>query len=172
MKARTLRMMLIASVAVACAAPAIAMAGSSGKGCSLLGTWFGIDPADQTLTGWMVTVQGSSNNEGTNILDFPTFDVTLDGAFPAVDGSAIRGRWVRTGGNTFDYSFMSILTDYERMPVWIAVVSGNIEISSDCMVETINGKLDVFLPDMSPFQDEPLLTLPLPTHYGRRYDRP
>jgi hypothetical protein len=164
--------MLIGLMVAWIAAPAVAVAGGSGQGCSLLGTWFGIDPAAQTLTGWMVTVQGSSNNEGTNVLEFPTFDVTLGGAFPAAYGSTSRGWWRRTGGNTFEYSFMSIATDYSRIPVWIGVVSGNIEISSDCTTETITAGLAVFLPDMSPFEDEPVLTLALPTHYGRRYGSP
>jgi hypothetical protein len=161
---------LLGLVAVCLSVPAVAVAAEGGKGCSLIGTWFGFDPATQVLTGWMINVHGKSNNQGTNDLEYPTFDPTLNGAFPAVRLSSLRGVWKRTGGNTFDYSFMGIAVDGADLPVWIGRVSGSIELSSDCNSEKITAGLDIYLPDASPFDDEPYLTLPLPTHYGHRFE--
>jgi hypothetical protein len=55
---------------------------------------------------------------------------------------------------------------------WLGKLSGNITLSSDCAMETITGRLDVFVPGMtgyeSPFDGTPVVTAPLPEHYGRR----
>ena len=66
--------------------PGVAFAGGGGKGCSNIGTWFGVSPIppDQVpppmiqpppwdptyLSGWSVTVTGKSNNEGTNHFEY------------------------------------------------------------------------------------------------------
>lgn len=154
--------------------PGLAYAGDAGKGCSFQGTWFGVqNPEDARLTGWMVTVAGQSSNGGTNNLEYPGYDTTLGGAFPAaVRLSTLRGAWQRTGGNTFAYTMTGIAVDANNLPVWFGKLSGNITLSSDCATETITGKLDVFVPGMtgyeSPFDGTPVVTAPLPTHYGRR----
>ena len=154
--------------------PGLASAGDAGKGCSFQGTWFGVQsPEDARLTGWMVTVAGQSSNGGTNNLEYPGYDTTLGGAFPAaVRLSTLRGAWQRTGGNTFAYTMTGIAVDANNLPVWFGKLTGNITLSSDCATETITGRLDVFVPGMtgyeSPFDGTPVVTAPLPEHYGRR----
>lgn len=169
MKTRTIRHVVLGIVTALLMMPSVSMAGG-GKGCSMLGTWFGVtSPEDTTLTGWMVTVTGKSNNRGTNDLEYPTFDFTLGNNFPtAVRGSSMRGNWVRTGGRTFDYTFMGMAVDADGVPVWIGKVVGTATISRDCMSERITALMKVYLPTDSPFEDEPLFVMPLPDHYGYR----
>jgi hypothetical protein len=155
------------------AAPGLAAAGDARKDCSLLGTWFGTDPTTHVLTGWMVSVTGQSNNEGTNNLEYPVFDPTLGGGFSnAVRLSTLRGVWERTGGRTFAYSFMGMAVDTTNMPVWIGKVTGTIGLSEDCRTEAITASLAVYLPNVSPFDGAPYFTMPLPDHYGYRYELP
>ena len=170
MKNNIIRCTLTGILMLGLAIPSAAWAGDAGKGCSLQGTWFGVAGLeDSTLTGWMVTVTGKSENKGTNNLDFPTFDPTLSGNFDqAVRLSSLRGNWERTGGNTFDYTFMGIAVDEFNLPVWIGKVSGQITLSADCNRETITAAMEVFLPSMNPFDGDPLFPLPLPIHYGHR----
>ncbi|NIO43422.1 MAG: hypothetical protein GTO41_26670, partial [Burkholderiales bacterium] len=88
----------------------VASADGLQKGCSIHGTWYGVNNFDdKELTGWAVTASGESERHGINVLEYPTFDATFGGLFAtAHDGSANRGVWERTGGNTFTYSFMTI----------------------------------------------------------------
>jgi len=125
---------------------------------------------DKVLTGWMVTVTGKSSDHGTNNLEYPTFDLTL-GIFPAaVRLSTLRGAWERTGGNTFAYTFMGFAVDEFNLPVWIGKVSGTVTLSADCNFETITATMEVFGPDMDPFEDVPWFTEILDEHYGYRAD--
>jgi len=167
------RHILVGLLVLGLVTPGLALAGGSGKGCSLQGTWFGFDPGTGALTGWMVTVAGQASNGGTNNLEYPVFDPTLGDNFPtAVRLSTLRGAWERTGGNTFAYSFMGIALDSDNMPVWIGKVSGNIRLSDDCGTEAITAELAVYFPSVSPFDGAPLFTMPLPEHYGYRYELP
>jgi len=117
----------------------------------------------------MVTVEGKSHLSGTNNLEYPTFDPTLGGAFPAVRISTLRGIWERTGRNTFAYSFTGFGLDAVNSLVYISKVNGTIKLSPDCRTETITASLSVYLPSVSPFGGDPLFTIPLPEHYGYRY---
>ena len=163
------RFALVGILAAVLAVPGVAMAG--GKGCKLQGTWFGVDSFEnKMLTGWMVTVTGKSANHGTNNLEFPVFDPTLDNNFPtAVRISSMRGAWHRIRGNRFRYSFMGYALDEFSMPVWVARVSGTTTLTHRCMFETITATMDVYLPGMSPFDGEPLFSMPLDDHYGYRF---
>jgi len=168
--------------------PSAAFAGGGGKGCSNLGTWFGVSPFlpdptsppvplpappwdDLYLTGWSVTVTGKSNNKGTNLFEYPNFDATLGGTFSeAVRIGSMRGNWERTGGNTFDYTFMGFAYDMFNMPVYIAKISGEVELIENCRYQKTTAIMAIFLPNMRPFQDEPYpeMVLPLGEFYGYR----
>jgi hypothetical protein len=143
--------------------PGIALAGGGEKGCSNYGTWFGVEgPGDTRLTGWMANIMGKSADEGTNDLEYPNFDVTLDNSFPhAVALSSMRGIWRRTGGKTFDYAFTGYATDEFGAPVYIATVSGVVTLQKDCRYEYITATMDVFLAGMSPFEDDPVVSFEL-----------
>jgi hypothetical protein len=167
----SLRRVLMSVLVVCLAVPGLAVASDGPANCSFQGTWFGVtSPTDLTLTGWMVTVEGKSHDTGTNNLEYPTFDPTLGGAFPADRISTLRGAWERTGRNTFAYSFMGFALDSANVPVYIAKVNGTIKLSPDCGTETITASLSVYYPaSVSPFDGAPLFTTPLPEHYGYRY---
>jgi hypothetical protein len=172
----SLRRILVSLVTLCMAVPGLAFASggpgadSGPRSCEFQGTWFGVtSPTDLTLTGWMVTVEGKSHLSGTNNLEYPTFDPTLGGAFPAVRISTLRGIWERTGRNTFAYSFTGFGLDAVNSPVYISKVNGTIKLSRDCRTETITASLSVYLPSVSPFGGDPLFTIPLAEHYGYRY---
>jgi hypothetical protein len=167
--------------------PGTALAGG-GKGCSNIGTWFGVASSDPTvvapppwtktiLTGWSATVTGKSSNEGTNLFEYPTFDASfseipdLAGKPPFVDAKrvgSLRGTWKRTGGNTFDYTFMGFAYDAEGTPVYIAKISGQVVLINNCQYQTTTAVMEVFLPIMNPFYDEPIAAIPLGVSYGYR----
>lgn len=151
--------------------PGVALAGGGGKGCSNIGTWFGVvAPGDTRLTGWVASALGKSNNEGTNIFEFPTFDATLEGAFPlATRMGSMRGNWKRTGGNTFDYTFMGFAFDASNVAVYIAKVSGQVTLFNKCQYQYTTAVIEVFLPSMNPFDDSgPIAMKSLGEFYGYR----
>lgn len=128
----------------------------------------------------MVTVVGESPHAGTNNLEYPTFDPRIPvldpttGAFlyysypDANRVSTLRGIWERTSPNTFAYSFMGWgLKDL--IPLYVVKVNGTIELSRDCRTEKITAAMSVYDPAVSPIMGEPLITVPLPEHYGYRY---
>jgi hypothetical protein len=154
--------------------PAPTPAPAAQGGCQLLGTWFGIvSPDNPLLTGWVVSVTGQNSSHGTNNLEYPTFDPTLNGAFStAARVSTLRGVWERTGGDTFAYSFIGIAVTELNAPVWIGRVSGTIKLSPDCNTELITAGLEIFLPNQSPFVDAPFMVVPMDPHYGQRVTMP
>lgn len=171
----------------------LVLADEGEKGCSNLGTWFGASPfpADPTappveippppwddvyLTGWAVNVMGKSNNEGTNHFEYPVFDPSLamlglDETPPFSDAvriGSMRGNWKRAGGNTFDYTFMGFAFGASNMPVYIAKISGQAMLLEDCQYQHTTAIMEVFLPWMRPFQDDPAFEIPLGVFYGYR----
>ena len=177
MTTSSLRRVLLGAVALCMVVPGLALGsgapggGSGARFCTFQGTWFGVtSPTDLTLTGWMVTVEGSSLFSGTNNLEFPTFDPTLGQAFKSADRvSTLRGVWQRTGLNTFVYSFTGFGLQGQT-PLYIVKVNGTIELSRDCRTEKITAAMSVYLPTVSPFTGEPLgPPQDLPEHYGYRY---
>jgi hypothetical protein len=168
--------MVIPGLALASGGP-----GSGARFCKFPGTWFGVtSPTDLTLTGWVVTVVGESPFAGTNNLEYPTFDPkvpVLDpttGAFlyymypDANRVSTLRGIWERTGPNTFAYSFLGWGLN-DLTPLYQVKVNGTIELSRDCRTEKITAAMSLYLPTVSPITGTPLVTVPLPEHFGYRY---
>jgi hypothetical protein len=152
------------------AIPGAAIADNNGKGCSLLGSWFGVDTLeDKNLTGWMVTATGKSEKRGTNYFEYPNFDPTFFGYFPtAVRLSNSVGTWQRTGGNTFEYSFIGLALDATNQLVGILKTSGEIALSDDCNSETLTATVYLYDPAQGPFTDEPFQVVPFPELYGYR----
>jgi hypothetical protein len=187
MMTASLRRVLLGVVAVCMIVPSLALASGPAQGsprgrfCSFPGTWFGVtSPTDLTLTGWVVTVVGESPFAGTNNLEYPTFDPRIPVVDPATGAflyymfenanrvSTLRGIWERTGPNTFAYSFMGWGLQ-DLVPLYIVKVNGTIELSRDCRTEKITAAMSVYDPTVSPIKGEPLVTVPLPEHYGYRY---
>jgi len=130
---------------------------SAKSGCRLEGSWLGFG-ADGSR--WLATYHGESANAGTNDLEF-FFEPTLGGLFPgAVSISSARGVWVRTGGNTFAYTLITFGLDAGGNVAWIIKNSGNKTLTDNCNLMTIEGTLEVFLPEVDPFEGEPLFCVP------------
>ena len=172
MKGKVFRLICAAVLTLGLAIPGAAFAAGGGKGCNLQGTWFGvIDLEDKMTSGWVVTATGQSANSGVNVFEFPTYDSTFGGLYPVLHHSANRGVWERISGNSFRYTFMSILageSDGVRFPLYYLRVSGTTTLSDDCMSEEITSVMEFFPADTSPFEGEPLWSMTLPVHYGYR----
>ncbi len=173
MRKSIIRAALLAILSLGFAFPGVALADDAEKGCSNLGTWFGVmGPGDTRLTGWSGTVTGKSSNMGTNSLSFPTFDPTFGLDVPpfslAVSMTDFHGNWVRTGGNTFDYTFMGLALDAANVPVYIAKISGEVSLFDDCQYQYTVAVMEVFLPSMSPFHMEPITVIPMGEFYAYR----
>jgi hypothetical protein len=127
------------------------------SGCKLDGSWLGYG-ADGSR--WLATYHGESANAGTNDLEF-FYDPTLGGAFPdAVSISSGRGVWERTGGNTFSYTLITFGLDASGGVNWIIKNSGTKTLTEDCSLMTIEGSLEVFLPEVDPFEGDPWFCVP------------
>ena len=195
MRKNIVRGALVAILLLGFTIPGVVLAGGGGKGCSNLGTWFGVSPflPDPTsppveippppwgamyLTGWSVTVTGKSNNTGTNNFEYPVFDPSLpilglDDTPPFSDAvriGSMRGNWKRTGGNTFDYTFMGFAFGVSGMPVYVAKISGQVVLVENCQYQYTTATMEVFRPWMDPFDEEldPEWTIPLGEFYGYR----
>jgi hypothetical protein len=192
MRKSTIRSALLGILLLGFAIPALADGGA--KGCSNLGTWFGVSPFppgqvtppvippppwDPTyLSGWSVTVTGKSNKEGTNLFEFPVFDpkftiLGLQDTEPFASADRIgnmRGNWKRTGGNTFDYTFMGFAYTDANMPAYIAKISGQVVLIEDCQYQYTTAVMEVFWPNMNPFDEYlmPEYVIPLGAFYGYR----
>lgn len=157
---RTLRYVLAGILMLGLAIPGVALADNDGdsyrKGCSILGTWFGIESLDdRSFNGWVVTVTGKSENRGTNNLEYPTFDPTLGDAVPnAVRLSSFRGTWERTGGRTFAYNFTGFAVDVANEPVYIMKVHGDVTIQPGCQFEHITATSELYWPWVNPFEGD------------------
>ena len=195
MRNNIIRGALLCILLLGFAIPGAALAGGGQKGCSNLGTWFGVGPVPPGepplppgeltpppwkptyLTGWSVTVTGKSNNEGTNLFEYPVFDPSFS-AIPELAGQepfmyaerigSMRGNWKRTGGNTFDYTFMGFAYGESNMPVYIAKISGQVVLVENCQYQHTTAIMEVFLTFMNPFHDVPIAVIPLGEFYGYR----
>lgn len=160
-------------VALGLAISGAASADAGKNGCSIQGTWYGVNNFDdKQLTGWVVTAIGKTEHQGFNVLEYPTYkDLTLGGIFlTAHDASANRGVWKRTGGNTFKYSFMAIVVDENNNHLYSMRTSGDVVVGNNCMTETITATFEFFSPEANPFEDEPFYSVTPPDpHYGYRF---
>lgn len=161
------------------ASPGIALADDDDeRGCSNLGTWFGVfAPGDTRLSGYYVTVTGNSELMGTNDFEFPNFDPSfpdieeLQDVEPFASAKYIgssRGNWKRVGKSRFAYTFMGFAFDEFGIPVYISKVSGETEVLYDCQYQRVSAIMEVYLPWVSPFDGDPIATIPLGTFFGYR----
>jgi hypothetical protein len=129
-----------------------AFAGKSS--CSLLGGWVGYDELGATA---LITYDGKSESYGASDGDFPALDPTLYGAFPtAVKTTSLRGEWKRTGGNTFDYTLIVLAMNDANQTVGLAKFTGDKVVEEDCTRMVVSVQMEVYLPNMNPFGDDPL----------------
>jgi hypothetical protein len=120
---------------------------------------------------------GKSEKMGTNTFEFPVFDPSfsdipelndLEPFASAVSIGGLRGDWKRVAKNRFAYTFMGFAFDEFGMPVYIAKVSGHTEIVDGCQYQYVTATMEVFWPWVSPFDGDPIATIPLGEFYGYR----
>ncbi len=179
MRKSIIRSALLGILTLVFAVPGVALAVGGKESCSLQGTWFGIVGPDDTRTvGYLLTAAGKSENMGTNIVEYPNYDPTLGIPDPpfslAVTISDSRGNWVRTSGNTFDYTFTGFALDEFNNPVYISKISGQVTLYNDCQYADITATLEAFAPFTNPFLDDPILVTSLGefSAYRARVDLP
>jgi len=166
---RGIHLVIVAVMAIMLGAIAVpgTVAAAEGKGCSIIGSWYGYGP--DGLINWIVNVQGPSQSYGTNNIESLVFDYTMGGAFDAVKGTNLRGVWERTGGNTFSITMIGYAVNAENVPVWLGKMSGNVTLVDDCNEEELTLTMEIFAPDQDPFTDVPAYGGgPLPFHEGYR----
>jgi hypothetical protein len=128
--------------------------------CKLHGSWIGYDDSGSY---WLATYHGKTAFSGTSDLDFPLFEPTLGGLFPeAVKVSSARGVWERTGVNTFAYTLILFGIDGNGAVSWILKNSGDKTLTENCSLMSIKSSIEVFLPDVDPFDGEPIICIPPP----------
>lgn len=131
--------------------------GAAKSGCRLEGSWMIFSP-DGTRS--LATYHGESASAGTSAVEV-FMDPTLGGAFPdAVRISSGRGVWVRTGRSSFSYTMIVYGLDAEQNVTWIIKNSGTQVLSQHCNRMNVDGTVEIFSPDVDPFDGDPLICLP------------
>ena len=142
---------------LALGAATTAFAGGDKGGCSILGSWYGLDGQGAIFT---AVYHGISNSSGTIELE-GTIDPSFGGLLPAVAISNGVGTWARTGGNTFVFTTLVFGLDSIGQPVWIGKFHGTKTLSDRCNTQHIVGGFDIFLANQDPYSDLPIAGLPL-----------
>lgn len=160
------------------ALPGTAFAKDDDRACSNIGTWFGVvGLGDTILTNWSGTTTGKTEKMGSVSIDFPTFDPSFADVAEVPDVEpfisadyvgALRGNWKRIGKNEFEYSFMGLAFKASGEPAYIARISGTFNLVENCQYQYIMAAMEVFLPEMSPFDSEPIAVIPLGAFYAYR----
>ena len=131
--------------------------------CQLQGSWIGYDENSNAY--WINSIQGQSSSSGTYVLEVPG----LTGIFPgAVIGATARGMWIRTGGNTFAVTVITLAVDPEGNTLGITKLIATDTLSEDCNSMWIENRAELFWPNQNPFEDEPFLVMSLAGHWGYR----
>ena len=140
---------------------------SGSKGCILQGSFMGVNLAGTPVfTGVYVPVTA-----GTGIIDvsFVGFDLTLGGWFAdAVRDTGIRGTWIRTGGNTFAATGISIVADAAGATQYIVKVTVEYTMFDDCNQFKAVGTAGIYTPDMNPLADPPIIEISGPPEIAYR----
>lgn len=180
MRKSIIRGALLGFLLLGFAIPGMALAEDNERGCSNLGTWFGVfAPGDTRLSGYSVTVTGKSELKGTNHFEFPNFDPSfqdipefqdLEPFVSAKYIGSMRGNWKRIDKRRFAYTFMGFAFDEFGIPVYIGKVSGETEVFADCRYQRVTAVMDVYLPWVSPFDGDWIAQIPLGEFIGYRAD--
>ena len=156
--------LIVSVLALAVATSGSAADQGNAQGCSPLGSWFGFDATNRAS--WMSTFHGQTASSGTYVLDVPGIDASqFFGS--AVRASTFRGTWQRTGGNTIAFTVISFALDAGGQTVGIAKLSGNDTMMENCNTLFITNTLELYAPDVDPFQSQGY-PIQLPDHYGYR----
>ena len=140
----------------------------TGRVCDPRGTWFGTG----TEAGFtaLVTITGGSASRGVlvaELLDFdPTLGIPAQPFVSAVTMSDLRGSWVRTGGNTYKYTWLAHATDASGGTVYIMKNMGT-WLLPDCNTLQSDERVSMYSSGTNPLVDEAMQGLAcIPTGGG------
>lgn len=164
MKSGMMRLVLVALLACGLTGPALA---GDKQGCSPVGTWIGTAGA---VPSWIGSNAGPTPNGGPFVLEVIGFDLTFGGYFPTAVNRPItlRGSWTKTGPNKSFFTATGFAVDADAQLVWIGTLSGHRTISGDCNSMLIEPVLEIFAPSATWATDGPVISMPMPAHYGTR----
>ncbi len=173
---KKLRYVLAGMLMLGLAIPAVTLADDDDdsdkrRRCSSIGPWLGVvSPDNPIFTGVMWTEMGKSEKRGTIVVEqLNNPDPTLGGLFPdAVRTSTFRGNWHRIGNRKFVYTLTGYAVDLANQIVGIVKFKGDATLTRDCQYEYVTAMHDLYYPWMSPFDDDPFMTISFPDQWGRR----
>lgn len=127
---------------------------------ALEGTWYGANSYGHVVL-LTITPLGPDNDRFACSLDIG-HDPSFGGMFPgAIAGTNMRGTYVRTGLNTYDFTVMSYGLgepaegETARQVVYIQVVSGRGVLTDENTFASDSYTAAVYAPDQDPFGDVP-----------------
>jgi len=145
------------------AAPVFAGGGHEGD-CKLLGSWIGYDASGSAW--WMSTADGQNASRGTLNLEVPASKLFFDGAFSVTE---LRGSWVKTGENTYDWTVVGFPYLEDTTTMLLAKMSGIDIVSEDCnTLYATDVVMELFAPNADINVDDPFFTEIIPDHAGYR----
>jgi len=145
------------------AAPTFAGGGHNGD-CKLLGSWIGYDSGGSAW--WMSTADGQNASHGTLNLEVPGSKLFFTGAFSVTE---LRGSWVKTGENTYDWTVVGFPYLEDTTTMLLAKLSGVDTLSDDCNTIDVTGVvMELFAPNADINVDAPFFTDIFPDHTGHR----
>jgi len=127
---------------------------------SLAGTWFGTNSHGHVIL-LTITQSGPDSDQFAASLDI-TQDPSFGSLFPGtITATNMRGTYVRTGLNTYDFTVMSYglaepaEIESARQVVYIQVVSGQFILTDEDTLASDLYTAALYSPDQDPFGDEP-----------------
>jgi hypothetical protein len=145
------------------AAPVFAGGGPKGN-CKLLGSWIGYDSDGSAW--WMSTADGQNASRGTLNLEVPGSKLFFDFAFSVTE---LRGSWVKTGKNTYDWTVVGFPYLEDTTTMLLAKLSGVDTVSKDCnTIYVTDVVMEFFAPNADINVDPPFFTDDFPDHAGHR----
>jgi hypothetical protein len=63
---------------------------------------------------------------------------------------------------------LGVIVSQAGVTQWTLKLSGHVTLVDGCTREYVENTLEVYLPGMNPLEEEPVMAIPLPGHYGYR----
>lgn len=131
-----------------------------GPMCSFEGAWIGLTGFGPFASEFVAT----SPQGGSFTVDWTggtgSWFGLCDGS---VRNSTAYGIWKRTGPRTIEYSGVTFSLDIEGNPVCIWKSSGWAVLDPGCNTGGIDGSVEIFAPDVNPFDGTPFYVIPAGT---------
>lgn len=117
--------------------------------CKLQGTWI----YDFGWGKWLITFNGTGDNEGTTDVEFIIADPYPD-TCPGCRPTNMRGVWAKSGPHTYGSTDQSYFVDGSGAVLWIFLANHTITLTG-CNTAEIDGEFKAFWPGYDePFYEE------------------